>query len=320
VGSPAQYGYRNKIELSAISGPRGLSLGFARIGTADLLPVDACLLLPEGAQSIPKALTGALRFLSSRGATGILRASVRVSGTGEVAVDLWTLAGSFPRSAAARVVTESTSARTVTRVIVRGAAERRDISQVEVLAGPPVWHEKLNGDQYAVSAPSFFQVNTAAAARLRALAVGMIAADGSTRVADLFAGVGTFTLPLARVAGAVVAVETSRWALADLRRNLDRAGLSVEIVPGDAAHALPSLGHLDAVIVDPPRSGLSDATVQALIEIRASRLIYVSCDPATLARDVARLQAHGYGPARFVPVDLFPQTYHLETVALLERD
>ena len=318
VAAPAPYAYRNKVELSAGSGPRGLLLGFTRMGTADLLPVDACLLLPPKRQGLPKALSGALRFLASRGATGIVRASVRVSSADEVAVNLWTHGGPFPRAATARTVAESTGARTVTRVIVRGASERRDISQVEVLAGPPAWQETLAGDRYSVSAPSFFQVNTAAALSLRSLAVDALAADGSTRAADLYAGVGTFTLPLARMAGTTVAVESSKWALADLRRNLESAHLSAEIVPGDAAHALPDLGHLDAVLVDPPRSGLSEPALNALAKTRAARVVYVSCDPATLARDVVRLGDAGYAPVRFVPVDLFPQTYHVETVALLD--
>jgi 23S rRNA (uracil1939-C5)-methyltransferase len=115
-------------------------------------------------------------------------------------------------------------------------------------------------------------------------------------------------------------VEASRFALADLRRNLDRAGLDADVAPGDAAYVLPGLGHIDAALIDPPRSGLSDRALHALADSRIPRLVYVSCDPATLARDVARLAPTGYRATRFVPVDLFPQTYHLETVALLERD
>lgn len=317
--SPEQFAYRNKVELTAAGGPRGLVLGFARMGTTEILPVDACLLLPPKHEALPKALAGALRFLASRGAQGIVRASVRVASAGDVAVDVWTHGGPFPRGAAARVIAESTGARSVSRVIVRGAPEQRDVAHVEILAGPPTWLEMLGGDRYAVSAPSFFQVNTAAAEELRTLAVDMAGADGSARVADLYAGVGTFTLPLARVAGSAVAVESSKWALSDLKRNLKHARLSAEIVPGDAARALSDLGHLDTVLVDPPRSGLSDAAVHALGRARPARLVYVSCDPATLARDVARLRDAAYAPLRFVPVDLFPQTFHLETVALLQR-
>lgn len=319
VCSPAQYGYRNKVELAVGTGATGPVVGFTRSGSEELVPVDACLLLPEGYSGITGALGGAVRFLWSRGATGLTRLSVRVSRAGEVAVDLWTTPGAFPRKAAAKVIADATGARNVSRVIARGAPERRDVVQVEVLAGRGAWRETLGGDTFLVSPPSFFQVNTAAAARLREVALHMASLDGSMRAADLYAGVGTFTLPVARAAGSVVAVEASRWALRDLRRNLDAAGLTVEVVPGDAARVLGALGHLDALLVDPPRSGLSDRSIEACEQTHASRLVYVSCDPATLARDAARLARAGFAARRFVPVDLFPQTYHLETVALFER-
>lgn len=319
VPSPAAYGYRNKIELAVGAGVRGLAVGFMRAHSNDILPIDACLLLPKRAQRLPKSLGGALRFLSSRGANEIVRASVRVATSGEIAVDVWTRPGPFPRAAAARVLADSTGARAVTRTIVRGEIERRDIAGVEVYAGGGLWHERLNGDAYSVSAPSFFQVNTQAAGDLRAIAMDLLDADGSMRVADLYAGAGTFTLPLARLAGEVIAVESSRYALADLRRNLDEADLDADVVAGDAAYALPDLGHFDAAIVDPPRAGLTDKAMRALEAARIGRLVYVSCDPATLARDVSRLASAGYVPKRFTPVDLFPQTHHVETVALLER-
>jgi 23S rRNA (uracil1939-C5)-methyltransferase len=285
-----------------------------------VLPIDACLLLPKRAAGLPKAFAGALRFLSSRGAEGIIRASLRVSSAGEIAADLWTAGGPFPRSAAARVLGESTRARSITRTILRGEPDHRDISQVEVLAGSGLWHETLGDDHFAVSAPTFFQVNSGAAELLRDQARAMMGADGTSRIADLYAGAGTFTLPLSRLAGEVVAVESSRYALGDLRRNLDEADLDADIVPGDAAYALPGLGRFDGALIDPPRAGLSDKAMRALENARIPRLVYVSCDPATLARDVARLAAFGYSATRFVPVDLFPQTYHLETVALLELD
>lgn len=320
VASPAQYGYRNKIELSVAPGPRGLTVGFARAHSTEILPVDACLLLPKRAQRLPKSLGGALRFLSSRGAEGIVRAAVRVSLGGEIAVDVWTAPGAFPRAAAARVLAESTGARVVTRTIVRGELERRDIAGVEVYSGGGMWHERLGEDEYVLSAPSFFQVNTRAAALLRETALEMLDADGTMRVADLYAGAGTFTLPLARAAGEVVAVEASRYALSDLRRNLENAELDADVVPGDAAYALPEIGYLDAALIDPPRAGLSDKAMRALGSARIPKIVYVSCDPATLARDVERLAGHGYHARRFVPVDLFPQTHHLETVALLEQE
>lgn len=318
VPSPSDYGYRNKIELGVDAGGRKLLVGFKRIHSNELLPIDACLLLPRAAQRLPKSVAGALRFLSSRGAEGIVRVAVRVSSSGQRAVDVWTTPGPFPRAAAARVLAESTGAQTVTRTIVRGDPERRDIAGVEVYSGGGMWRERLGGHDYTVSAPSFFQVNTKAADLLRQAAVGMLEADGTMRVADLYAGAGTFTLPLAEAAGEVVAVEASRYALSDLRRNLDEAGLDADVVPGDAAYALPDLGHLDAALIDPPRAGLSEKALAALLKARIGRVVYVSCDPPTLARDVSRLSEAGYAATRFVPIDLFPQSYHLETVALLE--
>lgn len=320
VPSPDVYGYRNKVELTAKPGDRGLALGFMRARSTDVIGVDACALLPGRSSKLPKALAGAVRFISSRGAGGILRASVRVSSAGEIACDLWTTGGPFPRAAAAKVLAESTGARTVTRTIVRGDAADRNVSQVEVLSGSGLWTEKLGSDTYTISAPSFFQVNTRAAALLRDMAVELVDADGTMRVADLYSGAGTFTLPLAREAGEVAAIEASKYALGDLRRNLENAGLDADVVPGDAAYALPDLGHFDAAVIDPPRSGVSERGLEALVASRIPRVVYVSCDPATLARDVAQLANAGYRARTFVPVDLFPQTYHLETVALLELE
>lgn len=319
VASPAEYGYRNKVELSPTTANGKLTLGFTHAGTNQVVPIEACMLLPGRAAGLPKALSGALRFLASRGAADILRAAIRVAGSGEVAIDLWTTGGPFPRTAASRVIAEATGAKTITRTILKGELARHDISQVEVLAGPGAWRERLDRDNYIVSAPSFFQVNTRAAALLRAGAVRALEPDGTMRVADLYAGVGTFTLPLCRAAGAVVAAESSRFALADLRTNLKSAGLDADVVPGDAAYAIPDLGHLDAAIIDPPRSGLSDHAMTALTRARIPRLVYVSCDPATLARDTKRLAASGYAAKHFTPYDLFPQTYHTESVARIER-
>lgn len=317
VVSPAEYGYRNKIELTA-SADGGRTLGFLKAHSNELLAIDSCPLLPKRAARLPRSLAGALRFLASRGAEGVLRVAVRVSSSAEVAVDVWTLPGPFPRAAAARVIADSTQARTVTRTMVRDI-EKRTIAGVEVLSGSGAWHETLGGDHYAVSAPSFFQVNTVAAPALRSHALDLLQPDGTMRIADLYAGVGTFTIPLARLAGEVVAVEASRYALADLRENLAQADLDADVVPGDAAYALADLGHLDAALIDPPRSGLSDQAMRALVSARIQKIVYVSCDSATLARDLGSLTQAGYRAERFVPVDLFPQTYHLETIVLLER-
>ncbi len=317
IESPAPYGYRNKIELAVVERGGRLTVGFSRAGTNDVVAVDSCLLLAGKHARLPKSLAGALRFLMTRGDTRIVRAALRVSSAGEIAVDVRTAPGPFPRALAARVLSEATGARTVTRTMIRGTGDTREIAGVEVLSGPGAWNERLGGDRYRISAPSFFQVNTGAATRLREVALEALACDGTMRVADLYAGAGTFTLPIARDAGEAIAVEASKYALADLRHNLDSAGLDADVIPGDAAYALSDLGYVDAALIDPPRAGISEKAMRALIGARIDRIVYVSCDPATLARDVKRFGEAGYTPGRFVPVDLFPQTHHLETVAVL---
>lgn len=318
IPSPAEYGYRNKIELAVTGSGNALKVGFVRAGSSEVVPVDECMLLTRGKPKMPKSLAGALRFLMTRGNTHVVRAALRISSSGEVAVDVRTTPGPFPRALAARVLSEATGARTVTRTMIRDNGDTRDIAGVEVLAGPGSWNERLGGDRYRISPPSFFQVNTGAATLLRGTALDALGADGTMRIADLYAGAGTFTLPIARAAGEAVAVEASKHALSDLRHNLETADLDADIVPGDAAYALPDIGYVDAALIDPPRAGISDKAMRALIGARIPRIVYVSCDPATLARDVARLVQAGYAPGRFVPVDLFPQTFHLETVAVLD--
>ena len=318
LGSSSSYGYRNKIELSGAAGPQGLVLGFSRAGSAHVLPIDRCLLLPKKLERAPRSLTGALRYLNSRVDTAVERVALRVSTAGNIEVDLWTAPGPFPRQLAAKILTDAVGAKTITRVLFKGDLKARNVSKVEVLSGPGMWEERIDQHRYLVSAPSFFQVNTAAARQLRRVVIDALEPDGSDLVVDLFAGVGTFTLPLAELAGDVIAVESSRHAIADLRRNLEVNGLFAEIEPGDADRILPTLGNADLLVVDPPRAGLADSTVASMTATGARRIAYVSCDPATLARDAARLADHGYRPTEAIPVDLFPQTYHIETVLVLE--
>lgn len=317
--SADRYGYRNKIELRVLPTPRGPQLGFTRHASNQIVPIDECMLLPARSRRAPRALGGALRYLSGRADVEIERVALRVSRSGETEVDIWTDPGPFPRQLAAKVIADAVKARTVTRVIAKGPSEARKVVKVEVLSGPGAWREKLAGDQYIVSAPSFFQVNTRAAETLREKACGAIEDSGATYVADVYAGVGTFTLPLARFAD-VVAIESSSHALADLRRNLDAAGLEAEIEPGDAGRILSEIEPPEAIIVDPPRAGLGHEAGQALIGAHPGTLVYVSCDPATLARDAKELVAAGYTLRSLAPVDMFPQTYHVETVAVFTRD
>jgi 23S rRNA (uracil1939-C5)-methyltransferase len=181
--------------------------------------------------------------------------------------------------------------------------------------------QRVGEHSYRVSAGRFFQVNTAVAALLVEWVLDWLAPVPDGVILDAYCGVGLFTLPLARQSGLVIAVELDPGATEDLILNLDQVE-NVEVIEGPVEAVLPDLVQAEAlhgVVVDPPRQGLDVAVIDALVAAGPPRLVYVSCDPATLARDVKRLARGGYTLADVQPLDMFPQTYHVETVALLIR-
>jgi 23S rRNA (uracil1939-C5)-methyltransferase len=173
----------------------------------------------------------------------------------------------------------------------------------------------LDSEQYRVSHGSFFQVNRFLAARL--VEVALEGASGASAL-DLYAGVGLFSIPMARRFGEVTAVESGSGAVRDLRWNAGQAGAQVTAVQSPAAEYLAGLDHApEFVLLDPPRAGIGKEMVRRLVELKPRALVIVSCDPSTLARDLAGLMSGGYRVDKLTLVDLFPQTYHLETVVRL---
>ena len=188
-----------------------------------------------------------------------------------------------------------------------------------MLAGKGYWEEKLLGLTYKVSAPSFFQVNSDQAETMIKLVMKGLIIDQGSYCADLYCGAGTFTLPLAEHAREVFAVESQASSVRDLRRNLEINDLFAEVIGGDSARELPELGELDGLVVDPPRVGLAESGPGDIAATGVKRFAYVSGNPSTWARDVARIEEQGYQLTRATPVDLFPQTYHIETVSIFEK-
>lgn len=178
--------------------------------------------------------------------------------------------------------------------------------------------EVVAGRTYRISAPSFFQVNTPQATQLVRLVTEYLDLRGGETVLDAYCGVGLFTSHLAERAGLVIGVELAPAAIADLLENTAEFD-NVEVVEGPVEAVLPDLDiPLDAAVVDPPRAGVDRFALDALVACRPARLVYVSCDPATLARDAKRLAHAGYRLVEVQPVDMFPQTYHVESVAHFE--
>lgn len=167
------------------------------------------------------------------------------------------------------------------------------------------------GFRFRVSHKSFFQVNRFLIDALVEAAVGAVEGD---EVLDLYAGVGLFTLPLAKRGRRVTAVESSTSAIEDLKFNAERAGVKLTAAKGGVEQFLASYeGKPDLVVADPPRAGLDKQSVKQLLRIKPAKMIIVACDPSTLARDVAALSM-SYKIDRMTLIDLFPQTYHMETV------
>lgn len=316
--------YRNKAELAFMRNGRHATLGMYGTDGSTVIKVEDFPLLDvpaKGKQAkLVKNVSGALGYLASSHELDIERVGIRRSGrTGDVEVAIWTPAGPFPRAQAARVL-EGVNATSIVRVMTKGPAKARKIVGVERLAGAGSWSEKICGNTMRLSAPSFFQVNTKGAERLVDLVLDALDPQESDVAMDLYSGAGTFTMPLARYTSFVDAVESYGPAVRDLRRNLEDARLdNVDAVGGDADREFPD-DEADIIVVDPPRAGLADNVVRQLSDQPARAIAYVSCDPATLARDLARFREIGtYEIDSVTPVDLFPQTFHVETVTRLVR-
>jgi 23S rRNA (uracil1939-C5)-methyltransferase len=185
----------------------------------------------------------------------------------------------------------------------------------------------VGGFVYLVSEGAFFQANTAVAALLVDAVLGAVldglSLSGHTNVLDLYSGVGLFSVPIGKTGARVVGVEGNQTAAADAAINLGRAEVDGMVVTADVADVLrtPGIGgrRWDAIVLDPPRTGVEAPALADLAALAAARIAYVSCEPATLARDLHFLTQHGYAVEFVQPFDMFPQTHHVEALAVLRR-
>ena len=323
VPSPLQWYYRNKVELNAFIQEGKLGLGLRKKASHEHVRIDQCLLMQKSLKDLPKKIAGALNYSLKDAQNDLVRVAVRSSAnTGATELALFMVPSGVNRSLLAKTLSQNAQLSSIVRAITEGEVAARKVKQVEVLSGAGHWKEELAHNTYKISAPSFFQINSAIAELMVAHLEGLLdklGIDSSASVADLYSGAGTFTLPLARRFEHVIAIESYGSSIRDLRRNLEEAGLDAEVIGGDVARELPQLEPVELAIIDPPRSGLRPEAVEALLNYQAPYLVYVSCNPATMARDIGLLTRDTYQLVNATPFDQFPQSYHVEIMAVLKR-
>ena len=193
------------------------------------------------------------------------------------------------------------------------------IPDANVESGQPDFTESLFGYTFKVSSPSFFQVNTPQAERMTAELRDRLYPTGDELLFDAYGGVGTFAVLLAPYYREIVTLEESPSAIEDALVNC-RPFSNVTVLKGKAEEVLSEIEALpDTVILDPPRVGCHPKILEVLTSLRPRKIAYVSCAPSTLARDLAFLTGNGYSLREAVPIDMFPQTHHVESISILER-
>jgi 23S rRNA (uracil1939-C5)-methyltransferase len=310
--------YRNKLEYSFGEREGKPILGFHARGRWDLIVgVEDCKLASERGNAARNAVRDWARAESvpaydARAREGALRNLIVREGwrTGQLQTRLVTAAARFPKPPVdLHTVIEGDSGGTDGPTGALGEERLR---------------EELCGLRLEMSHGAFFQTNTEMAERLYAVAAEYAGLSGNERVFDLYCGIGTIGLTMAKRAGEVWGLEIVPEAIVDAERNAEANRIeNAHFLAGSARTGVRPLiekaGKPDVVVVDPPRAGLSQKIIRRLIECEAKRIVYVSCNPTTLAPNAAQLVEAGYALRRVKPVDMFPQTPHIECVALLEK-
>ncbi len=322
--------YRNKLEYSFGRDPGGrLICGFHAPGRwHEIVEVRDCLLASEAGNAVRERIARHCREAGMtpydrRSGEGFLRNLVVREGrrTGQLQARLVTGVGELGRDALAAIAGPDTS---LLWTQIDSSAEVTHGGVTELLAGQDKLDEEIGPVRLRVSPQAFLQTNTEMAELLYGVAIEYARLTGFERVYDLYCGIGTIALTIAPRVAEVWGLELIEEAIADAINNARINEIeNVRFFAGDVRLALPELvrtaGRPDVVVVDPPRAGLSQKIVRRLIEAAPRRIVYVSCNPTTLAPNAAQLVEAGYELRRVRPVDMFPQTPHIECVAELER-
>ena len=334
IGADSPWHYRNKMQFPVASAGKGkLAMGCFAAATHKVIDIDSCLIQKDGNNAIMAVVRNWMKLYKIPAydedrRSGIVRHVMGRVGvhTGEIMVCLVTaqdmvphmkdlvrmLKGAIPglKSVVQNVNTRHTN-------VILGPKTR-------LIYGTPTIHDSIGSLTFHISAQSFFQVNSEQAQKLYDMALQFADLKGNEIVADVYCGTGTITLFLAQKAKQVYGIEIVAPAIKDAVQNAkDNHIKNAQFILGDAVYKLPELirngVHPDVIVLDPPRAGCGEPVLDAIARTKPKRVVYVSCNPATLARDLAYLNDRGYAPEKVQPVDMFSRTHHVETVVLLTR-
>ena len=321
--------YRNKSQFPIAADG---TVGFYKARSHQVIPVGNCLLQKVDTNNVQLKFDRYIRLYNvscydERTRQGLLRhLYVRSNGAGESLVCIFANGRELPHEAELVALLREASPRIVGVVLGVNTQPTGAIlgKEYRTLWGTDVLTDELCGLTFRLSVPSFYQVNREMAEVLYAKAVEFAALTGTETVLDLYCGAGTITQVMARHAGRVIGAEIVPEAIEDAKANAKRNGVeNVEFFCGDASAVAADFAakglRPDVICVDPPRKGLAPEVVRAAAQMVPRRIVYVSCDPATLARDVKLFAAEGYGAVRAAAVDMFPGTANVESVVALER-
>ncbi len=333
IGCVSPERYRNKAQYPVAAGENGTKIGFYAARSHRIIDQRDCLLQPACFETVLEIVDTWVReagvsLYDETTNTGLLRHVYIRQGTasGELMVCLVCTSGKLPQTD--RLVTALKEALpTLSSVMVN--LNRRDTNVVLgdtsfTLYGNPYITDTLCGMTFRLSPLSFYQVNRDQAERLYQKAAEEAALTGNETVLDLYCGTGTIGLSMAGKAKALIGVEVVEPAVEDARLNAQVNGVkNARFIAADAAKAAAQLEREgirpNVVIVDPPRKGCDESVIDTVSRMAPDRVVYVSCDPATLARDLKRFSERGYRTVRVTPVDMFPRTAHIESVACLTK-
>ena len=337
IGAEQPDRYRNKVQFpiapfSDKTGIAALSVGYYRPRSHHVLNVEDCMLQPESVTKLRHIFTYTASHLhlpayDETTGKGLLRhLYFRTNSRGQALCCIVVNGDHLPH--AEELISELREACPELVGVVLNV-NKKDTNVIlgdtyKTLWGQDYLEETLCGMTFRLSVPSFFQINRAQTERLYAKALEFSDLKGSETVLDLYCGIGTISLALSRQAGKVIGAEIVPQAIEDAKANAARNGVSnAEFFCGDAGAIAQKLAadgiRPDVICVDPPRKGLGPEVPAILASMAPERIVYVSCDPATLGRDVKRLEEMGYKCMKAQPLDLFPRTAHVETVVLLTK-